>query len=61
VTRKAEIMELLYRIRYAWHMRKQTRCSWSFAWDSAKAFDMEDVDDMSPYDAVCEELSCWDA
>ena len=51
---------LWYRLRYAWHMRRVTASSWSFAWDSANANDAEFLDDLTPAEAVSEEVSCWE-
>lgn len=50
---------LLYRLRYAWHMRRWGGGSWKFAWESANAVDVDDLDDMTPKEAVYEEISCW--
>lgn len=51
---------LWYRLRYAWYMMEAIGYhQWSFAWDAANAIDIEFMDDLTPKDAVYEELSHW--
>lgn len=57
------IMVLQWRIRYTWHML--TTLEWwnalSFCWySSGAALEMYLEDDMTPSDAVDEELSHWE-
>ena len=52
---------LLYRLRYAWHMWR--RCGWQwpfFAWEAANAVCVDDLDDMTPKEAVDSEISHWE-
>lgn len=47
-----------WNLRFAWYMNHWT--GWHFAWISAQAWDQEDVDEMTPEEAVHEDFSNWD-
>lgn len=53
-----------YRVHYAFWMWEATRCPLAYAWSSAQAFSVDEwvadyANDITPKEAVYEELSQW--
>ena len=53
--------KLIWKLRYALLMRKVSGISMSFSWQSASAWVEAYGIEYTPWEAVQEEISCWDA
>jgi len=50
----------IWKIKYMWTMKFYVDTSFSFAWDCAEAWvEAYGIEDSTPYEAVCNEVSHW--